>query len=78
MLGRLGDEVSFSRLPRDLQTAELAELVGATVVGGGDWDGSEACGSPGEVANDPSRGHHYPSRNVMEIGGGLANPNRLE
>ena len=46
------DSTRFSRLPRDLQTAELAELVGATVVGGGDWDGSEACGSPGEVLVD--------------------------
>ena len=55
LLGRLGDEISFTSLPRDLQTAELAAMVGATVVGGGDWDGSEACGSPGEVLADQQK-----------------------
>ena len=64
LVGRLGDEVTFSKLPPLFQTAELAELVGAVVVGGGDYDGSEACGSPGEVANDATLGHNYNSRNV--------------
>jgi hypothetical protein len=59
LLGRLGDEVSFADLRVELQSEELAALVGATVVGGGEWDGSEACGSPGEVANDATKGHNY-------------------
>jgi hypothetical protein len=59
LLGRFGDAVPFSDLPRDFQVADLAELLGATAVGGGDFDGQESCGSPGEVTNDPSRDHQY-------------------
>ena len=45
LIGRVGDTVAFSDLHPDLQTAEFAAHVGATVVGGGQWDGSEACGA---------------------------------
>jgi hypothetical protein len=62
LLGRLGDEVSFTSLPRDFQTPELAAMVGATVVGGGDWDGSEACGSPGEVLVDSQNSLEHDAR----------------
>ncbi|CAK0846847.1 unnamed protein product, partial [Prorocentrum cordatum] len=55
-IGRLGDTVAFDVLPQGLQAA---------------WTvGYESCGSPGEVANDPSLGHHFsfhtdfPSRNT--------------
>merc|ERR1719424_595312 len=45
-IGRLGDTVGFEALPQGLQAA---------------WGtvGYESCGSPGEVANDPSLGHHF-------------------
>ncbi|CAK0790463.1 unnamed protein product [Prorocentrum cordatum] len=44
-IGRLGDTVDFEVLPVGLQAA---------------WTvGYESCGSPGEVANDPSLGHHF-------------------
>jgi uncharacterized protein (DUF1501 family) len=72
LLGRLGDEISFSDLRVEFQTPELAELIGATVVGGGEWDGSEACGSPGEVANDATKGHNYGNYAVTVFGGKAA------
>ena len=54
---RLDDSIGFNSLSPDLQTTEIAKLVGA--VSPGATDGFEACGSPGEVANDPALGHHY-------------------
>ena len=56
-LGRLGDTVDFAQLPTVVQTVEMAQHVGST----GDHAGVavETCGSPGEVANVPSMGHHY-------------------
>lgn len=68
LLGRLGDTVAFSDLPIEFQTAELAAAVGATVVGGGEYDGSEACGSPGEVASDARNGHNYKAENMFKPG----------
>jgi hypothetical protein len=53
-LGRRGDVVDFADLHESLQTPALAAQFGAT--GTPVYDGSEACGSPGEVANDPSFG----------------------
>lgn len=60
-IGRFGDTVVFADLPTSYQTTELAELAGATAVGGGVFDGSETCGSPGEVASDAHSNHvhHY-------------------
>ncbi|CAK0794555.1 unnamed protein product [Prorocentrum cordatum] len=44
-IGRLGDTVGFDALSQGLQST---------------WTvGYESCGSPGEVANDPSLGHHF-------------------
>ena len=57
LLGRYGDRVDFRDLPTYAQPLEVAELLGASASAGD--DGSEACGSPGEVANDPTLGHRY-------------------
>ncbi len=56
-LGRLGDEVDFAALPSTVQTAAMAELLGAA--GATAAGGAEACGSPGEVANEPRLGSHF-------------------
>ena len=57
LVGRLGDSVDFAALPTSVQTSAMATLLGAAAdsVAGG----VEACGSPGEVANDPALGHHF-------------------
>jgi hypothetical protein len=56
-LGRYGDTVKFSSLPRVLQNADgLAKDLGARAVGGGISDGRLVCGSEGEVASDPRHG----------------------
>lgn len=58
LLGRYGDVVNIADLPSYLVSPELAELVGST--GTPVYDGSEACGSPGEVSNDPTLGNRIP------------------
>lgn len=60
-LGRLGDEIAFNELPTHLQSPAMASVLGATSSGGGAAasTGVEACGSPGEVANEPARGHVF-------------------
>ena len=55
-VGRLGDEVDFSTLPTTLQTDATAAAFNSTV---GAKTSYEACGSPGEVANDPALGSLY-------------------
>ena len=72
LLARLGDTISFKDLPLEIQTPDFAEFVGATVVGGGEYDGSEACGSYGEVANDATLGHNYGFYGVARLGGDIA------
>jgi hypothetical protein len=67
LLGRYGDVVSFNDLPRDFQTQDLAQQLGATAVGGGEFDGEESCGSPGETINDPSLDHQYSSWNYPKL-----------
>ena len=57
-IGRLGDTVNFADLPAELQTPEMAAFVGA--VGTPEYDGTEACGSPGEVASAPVLGNIFP------------------
>mmetsp|Transcript_34397 Transcript_34397/g.94802 ORF Transcript_34397/g.94802 Transcript_34397/m.94802 type:complete len:1606 (+) Transcript_34397:291-5108(+) len=57
LLGRLGDEIDFVQLPSSVQTVEMANHVGALAAGG--TAGFEACGSPGEVANEPHLGHQW-------------------
>jgi len=56
-LGRVGDTVEFSELPPRLQSAEMAQLVGASLEGSSVKE--VACDSPGEVANDPELGARY-------------------
>ena len=57
LIGRLGDTIDFKNMPSDVQTTNIATLVGA--LGSRSNDGFEACGSPGEVENDPSLGFKY-------------------
>ena len=58
LVGRLGDVVDFASLPTGMQSDAMARLVGA-VDGARAADGTEACGSPGEVANEPRYGHRF-------------------
>jgi len=53
LLGRVGDQVDFTTLPTDLQTKDLANAFSSA----GSTSYFEACGSPNEVANDPSLGN---------------------
>ena len=57
LLGRLGDSVDFAALTASVQTSAMATLLGAA--GDSVAGGVEACGSPGEVANDPALGHYF-------------------
>ncbi len=57
-VGRYGDSVDFQNLNIELQTEEIAAIVGALRVNS-DKDGFEACGSPGEVSTSPELGYHY-------------------
>ncbi|GMH79107.1 hypothetical protein TL16_g08033 [Triparma laevis f. inornata] len=57
-VGKLGDVIEFSMLPEALQLDVMAEHFGVTV-GGASAGGIVACGSPGEVASDPSLGYRY-------------------
>ena len=65
-LGRFGDKVQFEALPTIAQTKAMAELVGALSKKPG--QGSEACGSPGEVANDPtlSNAYYFPLEEYLD------------
>lgn len=58
LIGKYGDTINIADLPPYLVTPELGALVGS--VGTAVYDGSEACGSPGEVANDPTLGNRIP------------------
>ena len=63
--------VFFADLPDALQTVQLAQVLGVLTsdVAAADAMGHEACGSPGEVANEPSRGARF----TMGIDGSTAN-----
>ncbi len=57
-VGRYGDQVDFLSISSDLQTEEIATIVGALRIA----PGTElfiACGSPGETENFPELGYHY-------------------
>ena len=54
-LGRLGDALDFGTLPPNLQTAATAEAMGQQAEPS--HQVVEVCGSVGEVANRPARGH---------------------
>ena len=57
LLGTFGDTVDFAAFPTSLKSEVMATLVGAS------FDtadvNAEVCGSPGEVANDPSVGFRF-------------------
>lgn len=57
-LGRLDDKVDFKKLPVETQDVELAKLFDAVSEASSDPT-HMACGSPGEVANDPSLAHKF-------------------
>ena len=54
LLGKLGDTVDFAMLPEEVQSEGMARFIGARR---GPGLAAEACGSPGEVSNEPSLGH---------------------
>ncbi|KAH8095258.1 DUF1800-containing protein [Aureococcus anophagefferens] len=56
-VGTYGDAVPFTSLPATLQTVAVGEAFGAVATYPD--EGFEACGSPGEVANDPALGNRY-------------------
>ena len=56
-VARMGDTPDFASLDTELQTEEIAVALGAKLDTAN--GGVEACGSPGEVANIPSNGHHF-------------------
>ena len=57
-LGRMHDLVDYANLPSDVQSPLIAVELGAGL-SEIPAEGFEACGSPGEVANDPSLDHQY-------------------
>ena len=62
LIGRAGDTVDFAALPNSVQTPEFATSINALVQNDDlTTTGTEACGSYGEVANDPSLGNRYHS-----------------
>lgn len=56
MAGRLGDWVHYYDLPREIRTQEINDLFGFTPQGiqYEDSQGVMVCGSPNEIANDPT------------------------
>lgn len=56
-IGRSGDRIDFALLPVRLQTAGMAAYTGA--VSSQDITSFEACGSRGEVSNDPTLSNSY-------------------
>jgi hypothetical protein len=56
-LGRFGDMTLFVDLPNEMRTDEVAEYFGDT--SGSSGSAVVTCGSPGEVANDPSLGKYF-------------------
>ncbi len=59
VIGRLGDSVPFLDLASELQTEEMAALVGALRTTSADVGGVEVCGSPSEASTTPELGYHY-------------------
>ena len=58
LIGALGANVTFDKLPSSTQSPSLAAAFGANATLSS--DAPEVCGSPGEVANDPTHNHLYP------------------
>ena len=59
LLGRFGDVVDFAALPAAVRPREMADYLGASLVIAAASDAVQACGSPGEVASEPTLGHRY-------------------
>lgn len=59
LVGSWGDRVSFDELPDSAKSVNAITkgLNGTIIANSGDL--VEVCGSPGEVSNDPSKGHQY-------------------
>lgn len=56
-MGRFGDVALFVDLPNEMRTDEVAEYFGESA--GLSGSGVVVCGSPGEVANDPTLGKYF-------------------
>ena len=69
VLGRFGDAADFTSLPFTVQTPAMAAHFGAIRSASVD-DSFVACGSPGEVTNDPLLGHKYALWLTPKDGGG--------
>jgi cullin-associated NEDD8-dissociated protein 1 len=67
-LGTLDEVVDFRYLPTSVQTSAFAQLIGAIGTDQAVDAANEACGSPGEVANEPWRGHRYHIHLTEEFG----------
>jgi len=65
-VGRFGDSLRLVDLPNELRQEQVLAFFGAS--GGVSGGGVVVCGSPGEVANDQSKG------GVFEVATGLQNP----
>jgi hypothetical protein len=68
-LGRFGDLVKFVDLPNELRTEAVSEYFGESVSTGG--AGIMVCGSPNEVANDPTLGYQFDVVNGQDTEWGL-------
>ena len=59
-IGRIGDVISYADLPTATQSRATAAALGALADAEmGAASAGESCGSPGEVANEPIKGHRY-------------------
>ena len=59
MLGRFMDVVAFDKLPAQVRTTRMERFYGLNRSDSDKNRYTERCGSPGEVANDPSLGAHF-------------------
>ena len=57
LIGRRHDVLDFKSLRTELQSLAFGSYIGA--IGDRPTDGFQACGSPGEVQNQPTLGHRY-------------------
>jgi len=72
LVARLGDVINFNNLPTTVQHTEMAQHIGALSTG--PETGYMSCGSPGEVASDPTLGH----RALISTGSGFPNEQVLD
>lgn len=74
MLGRFGDVALFVDLPNEVRTDEVAEHFGEASAETG--SGVVTCGSPNEVANDPTHGKYYIPAHELGTDWGLEDQKR--